>query len=297
MKRFLFFSVAVAAVSALSAQEPLPDAVRLLDQQWRGDWRTVQYVLESPSGSLTVAIEKPQRLRAELKSREGWSLTVVSNGESTWVYNSDVKRYARFDGSRPPEAWLFRLDELLLRHMTGARDDVLTPRWRDLRTRGTESVRVLGTPRESWMVQGFAFDLGGEWSKRTVWIDKDLLIPIQLATALNEQPLYARVRSLRVDQPIPSSTFMFAVSSLVDFVVRFASRRTDPVGSTMDGAVAHHSVHNGGKLTARVLAVGPQSDSNGGDDRKAGPSPDRASGTRGRHPGIIVCGTNRHGGV
>jgi len=295
MKPFLSFSLALFAAAAVSAQESLPDAHRLLNEQWRGDWRTIQYVLESSAGSLTVALEKPDRLRAELKSGKGWRLMVVSDGKSTWVYNSDLKQYAQYDGSRPPEAWLFRLDELLLRQTVGANDDVLTTRWRNLRTLREESVRVLGTSRECWTVEGSAVSLGGEWSARTALIDKDLMIPLQLTTATTQnEPRHARVKSLQVDQPILSSTFMFAAPPgstevpVPSHLLSASSSGSLPNGQTLWEQRWTGQWSNGGKHTARVFALGPQGDSSLSDDRKTGPYPDRDSGTQGRHPGRIV---------
>jgi outer membrane lipoprotein-sorting protein len=210
----------LAVASTLWAQEALPDAGRLLNAQWNGgDWRTLQYVFDSSGVSLTVAIEKPDKLRAELKTGKRL-LTVVSDGASTWIENSEEKRYSRLRGARQPAAWLARLDELLVRQRDfGEKDPVfVADLWMNPTTVRSERVKVDGEQHDCWVVRSIPRDVNP--NMRVVWIDKKLMIPLRfsringigpggIGIPFEEVVLPPRVRLLRVDEPIPDSTFQF----------------------------------------------------------------------------------------
>jgi outer membrane lipoprotein-sorting protein len=225
------------SMSPLPADTPAPRT--LLDSGWTGDWQTIQYVKESRTALLstpvssrvirtTVAIAKPDRIRVEMDTvagvEAGRMLSVVSDGDLTWILNSRSKEYARLLNARQPTirdeqprlrrpedrslrfshaVLLSNLEELVIRQLLtvnsrvkGMADlfaDLVTsePNLRgnlilqaNLATLRSETIDVEGKEHDCWVVIGAAA-LGPYWNTRLVWIDKNLWIPLQLG-ALSE---------------------------------------------------------------------------------------------------------------
>jgi hypothetical protein len=246
------------SVATPAAGVVFPGASTVLESRWTGDWRTIEYVTEAYTafggfgGAAIVRtvsqIEKPGRVRIEIEVRAGKGagrmLTVVSDGEATWIYNAANNEYARLTGS-PLVALLSNLDELVLRQLPDAlnigqsavgrnmdvfanfkelRDPLFALGWRgDPTILRAETLQIGGSTRDCWVITGNVGGLDSSYSTRVFWIDKDLQIPLTIGMVrgrlsvpnrdvpLFEQPHFYEIKvvSMKVNDPIPAATFTF----------------------------------------------------------------------------------------
>jgi outer membrane lipoprotein-sorting protein len=187
---FRAISVAVAALATAAAQ-PLPDAQTLYDRAQAAvrSFHSLQFTAESTMSGLpgpdiktemSSAYLNPGKSRMEVTAA-GITFLNVSDGETTWIYNSSVKQYAKFEAAEGPAAALGAM---------GVKMPDVSSIHASYRTSGEESIEIDGQKHECWTVEmeiaEFALpDTQGVQpppkasAVMTSWIDKKLGIDLQ----------------------------------------------------------------------------------------------------------------------
>src|SRR5580698_9504013 len=165
------------------------------------------------------ALVSPGKMRMESKT-DGVTMLTVSDGESTWLYNSSSNQYVRKSAVLGPEG---------LMEAMGVGD--FAPKMADMhltqKTTGAESVTIDGQKHDCWVVRS---DFGAmqlpaaargakmEDCTMTTWIDKKLSIDLQTETNMKiSMPggvstlMHAKTvkKNLEIDAPIADSIFAF----------------------------------------------------------------------------------------
>jgi thiol-disulfide isomerase/thioredoxin len=224
--------IALVVLSYVGAAQPLPDARTLYDrvQAAAKSFHSLQYTAEMTmesgflSGPVKLTIEvaylNPGKTRMEIKT-SGTTMLNVSDGETTWVYNSMNKQYAKIQAALGPAAVMavmgVKLPDISLIHPT-------------YKTIGEETVEIDGQKHECWLVEmqisEFSFASGPNdkaappkvtGAVMTSWIDKKLGIDIQFTLAMKMQmggkdvEMHQKVvkKGLKIDQPLDAALFTF----------------------------------------------------------------------------------------
>ena len=212
--------------------QPLPDAQWLYDraQAAAKNFHSLQYTAEMtmemgvPAGPMTTTIEvaylNPGKTRMEIKAGS-ISMLDVSDGETTWVYNSMAKQYAKIPAAQGRAA---------IMAVMGLKLPDISPIHFSYKTTGEETVEIDGKKYECWLVEmqisEFSFASGpnekapppkvtGE--AMTSWIDKKLGITIQFIFTMKmriggkDVEMHQKVvnRNLKIDQPLDPALFTF----------------------------------------------------------------------------------------
>ena len=224
--------VAFAFMSYIGTAQPLPDAQTLYDraQAAAKSLHSLQYSAEMtmqlgvPSGPIKstteVAYLSPGKTRMEIKT-SGTTMLDVSDGETTWVYNSMTKQYAKIPAAQGPAAVMavmgIKLPDTSYIHTS-------------YKTTGQETIDIDGQKYECWVVEmqisEFSFASGPNdkaappkvtAAVMTSWIDKKLGIDVQFTLAMTMQmggkdiEMHQKVakKSLKIDQPLDEALFTF----------------------------------------------------------------------------------------
>src|ERR1022692_3500071 len=226
--------VAFAFMSYIGTAQPLPDAQTLYDraQAAAKSFHSLQYSAEMtmemgvPPGPMTttsgVAYLNPGKTRMEIKTGS-ISMLDVSDGETTWVYNSMTKQYAKIPAAQGPAAVMavmgIKLPDTSYIHTS-------------YKTTGQETIDIDGQKYECWVVEmqisEFSFASGPNdkvappkvtGAVMTSWIDKKLGIDVQFTFAMTMQmggkdiEMNQKVvkKGLKIDQPLAEAMFTFTL--------------------------------------------------------------------------------------
>ena len=177
-----------------------------------------------PSGPIKstteVAYLSPGKTRMEIKT-SGTTMLDVSDGETTWVYNSMTKQYAKIPAAQGPAAVMavmgIKLPDTSYIHTS-------------YKTTGQETIDIDGQKYECWVVEmqisEFSFASGPNdkvappkvtGAVMTSWIDKKLGIDVQFTFAMTMQmggkdiEMNQKVvkKGLKIDQPLAEAMFTF----------------------------------------------------------------------------------------
>jgi thiol-disulfide isomerase/thioredoxin len=224
--------VAFAFMSYIGTAQPLPDAQTLYDraQAAAKSFHSLQYSAEMtmemgvPPGPMTTTIGvvylNPGKSRMEIKTGS-ISMLDVSDGETTWVYNSMTKQYAKIPAAQGPAAVMavmgIKLPDTSYIHTS-------------YKTTGQETIDIDGQKYECWVVEmqisEFSFASGPNdkaappkvtAAVMTSWIDKKLGIDIQFTFMMKMQmggkdvEMHQKVvkKGLKIDQPLAEAMFTF----------------------------------------------------------------------------------------
>ena len=219
-------------MSYIGTAQPLPDAQTLYDraQAAAKSFHSLQYSAEMtmqlgvPSGPIKstteVAYLSPGKTRMEIKT-SGTTMLDVSDGETTWVYNSMTKQYAKIPAAQGPAAVMavmgIKLPDTSYIHTS-------------YKTTGQETIDIDGQKYECWVVEmqisEFSFASGPNdkvappkvtGAVMTSWIDKKLGIDVQFTFAMTMQmggkdiEMNQKVvkKGLKIDQPLAEAMFTF----------------------------------------------------------------------------------------
>jgi thiol-disulfide isomerase/thioredoxin/outer membrane lipoprotein-sorting protein len=168
---------------------------------------------------ISRAVVNPGKMRMESKTG-GLTTLTVSDGESTWLYNSSSNEYVRKSAVLGPEGMMDAM---------GMSD--FAPKIADMRltqkTTGEESLTIDGQKHDCWVVHT---DIGAmqlpaaargakmEDATMTAWIDKKLGIDLQSETSMKvsmpggvSTRMHVKMvkKDLAIDAPIADSIFAF----------------------------------------------------------------------------------------
>jgi thiol-disulfide isomerase/thioredoxin len=176
--------------------------------------------VNSAVGKQIVAVQNPGKARVELNIGAG--NLMVSDGEATWTYRPSTKLYTKITAAQGPDGVAANLAVL---DVMGFFEDA-----KSAKTVRSETIDIDGQNYDCWVVTsnvkippGAA--MGGTISDgvMTSWIDKKLMLAVQEVIAYSykvaptagavpveyQAKLKQMTRSLKIDQPIPSSMFAF----------------------------------------------------------------------------------------
>jgi thiol-disulfide isomerase/thioredoxin len=226
-----FVLITALTLPALCAQQ-LPDGAVLSreSQEALRKLHSIQYkedvVMETAVAGQNMKIDtettramvNPGKMRFETHA-QGMSLIIVSDGETTWMYESINNQYTRKSEGLGAQGMM---DAMGLGNMMPKLSSLhLTSK-----TTGEESVTVDGQKHDCWVVHTDmgAVDLpgapgGAKMSDGaiTTWIDKKLLIDVQsevrVKVAMGAMSTEAHIKTvkkdLQIDGPVPDSLFTF----------------------------------------------------------------------------------------
>jgi len=222
--------IAACFVSFPLLAQQLPDAKELLRQceEALKKHRSYQYeakmAMDMSMGSNPIhmsitsstAVVNPDKMRIELKGPMG-EVTIVADGEYTWVYIPVLKQYTKKAAISSPQA----LSESF--GMGNITDPSIAIG--DAKILGEESIEVDGNKYVCWVVEIKLKKMpqleGAELTDGviTVWIDKDLKIDWKMTMSVKMQggpmpgPVEMKLerikRALKLDVDLPDSLFRF----------------------------------------------------------------------------------------
>jgi thiol-disulfide isomerase/thioredoxin len=225
--------VAFALVTFVGAAQPLPDAQKLYEraQTTAKSFHSLQFTLEMtletgfPAGPIKTEILSayldPGKTRLEIKAAGNTTIVDVSDGENTWLYNSQANQYAQVPAAQGPAAVLavmgMKLPDVSSIHFS-------------YKTTGEETIEIDGQKYECWVVelQIGEFALPSSQTDKapppkipgsvmTSWIDKKLGIDVQSTLSMKMQiggmdvEVHQKMvkKNLKIDQPMDEALFTF----------------------------------------------------------------------------------------
>lgn len=191
-------------------------------------------------GEVSHLTVNPGKTRFESRI-QGVTVLTVCDGESTWIYNSMTRQYAKKSAALGPSALLSAMG-------VGSLPDTSSVKFTE-KTLGSEMLEVGGEKHDCWLVENHAGDLTitqpqpvtvKDFSVR-YWIDKKSKIDLQMTVSMtvsageNQMEMQQKtVKSeLKVDQPIPDSEFAFTPpegAQLVDNILGAGMPNVDLAG-------------------------------------------------------------------
>jgi TonB family protein len=227
--------LAFALLMPLLLQPQLPDPAAIAKQSAAAaeKYHTLQYVGESTvemlsgplAGTKTTTevsrfVKNPGRSRVEAKAQGQLALTVVSDGEYIWAYNSATKQYTKTAAAMGMMGVVSSLTSIDMSSvMSGAKTNQRTIR--------EDSVEVDGRARPCWVVEvriekmtlPAPQNASGE-GVGSQCIDKELGISLQSAISITVTTTSANVsiqteqkghvRGLKIDESLDDALFTFA---------------------------------------------------------------------------------------
>lgn len=241
------------AVSLAAQTQSLPDGAALMKQSQAATKAlhslqcTNNMTMEMANGMKmtmdgSMAMVNPGKTRSETKVM-GMTMLVVSDGETTWIYNSSNQQYVKKHAALGPAAILSAMG------MSNVPD--FTKVQTTQKTIGEETLEVDGQKHDCWIVESHMGEMEmpavpgakmtGAVSKS--WIDKKLLIDLKTDVALKmqmpqmpdpmEMHMVMAKKDLKIDQPVAESLFQFtppADAKEVDSVMGGAMVKADLSG-------------------------------------------------------------------
>lgn len=189
-----------------------------------------------------TAMVNPGKTRSETKVM-GTTMLVVSDGETTWIYNSSNKQYVKKHAALGPAAILSAMG------MSNVPD--FTKIQTTQKTIGEETLEVDGQKHDCWILETHIGEMevpSAPGAKMTgavskSWIDKKLLIDLKTDVAMKmqmpqmpdpmEMHMVMEKKDLKIDQPVAESLFQFtppADAKEVDNVMGGAMVKADLAG-------------------------------------------------------------------
>lgn len=255
-----FAALAALILPGISALQ-LPDGTNLLKQSREAmqKYHSLQFTTDASmqmkegghpmtmNSETAESLVNPGKIRQDMKV-QGFTMMNVSNGEFTWMYNSIKNEFtkksaalslsAMRDGSR----------------MQGLPDlSAIRPTDKTLRA---ETIEVDGQKHDCWVVESRidkaampgmqSAEIDNEVT--TQWIDKQLGIVLKTTVSLEmtmpgaSQPMQMQelstTRNLKVDEPIPDSTFTFVPPANAKQVDGFSSGGASEIAGSRQPAPA-----------------------------------------------------------
>lgn len=172
--------------------------------------------LEMPS---SVSVRRPDKIRVESSSKAG-AITIVGDGEHTWIYLSTVKKYIKRAALQSPEASVISAGAL------PANLPDLNQYIQSTKLRGEESIDVGGVKTPCWVVETIydQIPLPEQGvlihdAAQTTWITKDHRLNLRstFAAKINlagvDEPVAltqsTRTTRVRLNVALPDSLFVF----------------------------------------------------------------------------------------
>jgi thiol-disulfide isomerase/thioredoxin len=166
---------------------------------------------------ISSAYLNPGKSRMEVKTA-GMTILDVSDGESTWVYNSMAKQYAKIEAAQGPAAVMaamgVKMPDTASVHYT-------------YKTTGEETVEMDGQKHDCWVLEMQIGEMTLPSNDKTppkmtgavmnMWIDKKLGIELQNTLSMKmviggkDMDLHQKSvkKNLRIDQPLEEALFTF----------------------------------------------------------------------------------------
>lgn len=217
------------AASLAGQTQPLPDGAALMKQSQAAmkAFHSLQFssdmTMEMGNGmkmSVTggTAMVNPGKTRTETKVM-GMTMLMVSDGETSWIYNSSNKQYVKKHAALGPAAIFSALG------MSNVPD--FSKVQTEQKTIGADSLDVDGQKHECWIVESHMGEMevpAAPGAKMTgavskTWLDRKLLIALKADFALKmqmpqmpdpvEMHMVMTLKDLKIDQPVAESLFQF----------------------------------------------------------------------------------------
>src|SRR5258708_2348402 len=231
-KLALTFLVAISAAARLLAQDP--DPRELVKQSAAAMQRYHSYrldavtVIDTKGGPFnnriemptTVAVRRPDRMRVESTS-ETAEMTIVSDGENTWLYMAPANQYIKRAASSSPDAAVLQSGPL-------QKLPDINKSTRSVKLNGEEPIEIAGKKYPCWVVETRfdkidmpSFATGGTIrdAVQIQWIDKErqLLLQSSFGARIEAPALGAPVEILvstlttflELEPELPESLFVF----------------------------------------------------------------------------------------
>ena len=215
-------------VSCLCAQQ-LPDGADLVKQSQAAvkKLHSLQFTnameMEMSTGmkmnmESKSAMLNPGKTRTEVNTM-GISILTVSDGNTTYIYNSSSKQYVKKNGALDTAGLISAMGIPNMPDISKIKPEQ--------KTTGEETVEVDGAKHDCWVVQSRVGEVplpGMQNAKMTdivttTWIDKKVLVDMQSRIAMKMQMpgapggmevnMKMAKKDLKIDQPIPESLFQF----------------------------------------------------------------------------------------
>jgi len=167
-------------------------------------------------GEIFNARVNPGKTRVESKI-QGVTMLTVSDGESTWIYNSMTREYAKRSAALGPAATLSAMG-------VGGLADTANLKI-DEKTTGSDTLEVDGQKYDCWVVENRVqdIDMSGPQPvtiKGTLiryWIDKKTKLDLQMSIAMKivaatgemDMQQTSTKTEIKIDQPLPDAEFTF----------------------------------------------------------------------------------------
>jgi thiol-disulfide isomerase/thioredoxin len=172
---------------------------------------------------MSFAYLSPGKTRMEAKTA-GMTILNVSDGETTWVYNSVAKQYAKITAVQGPAAVVAAM---------GVKMPDVSSIHTSYKTTGEESIEIDGQKHDCWMVEMQMGELilpspqpspqGDQAPSKltgavmTSWIDKKLGIDLQstlvmkMRIAGQDVEMHQKIvkKNMQIDQPVDEALFIF----------------------------------------------------------------------------------------
>jgi outer membrane lipoprotein-sorting protein len=229
MRRFVVeAAILIATVPAAQSQRRVVDILGDVRDTYSSanEYRFSVTKSGEESGSITIAVRKPNQFRFEADGRvvDGTDafrkLTVVSDGGSVWIYQSELNRYARknvtpalLDTEPPevtPETFVLQAGVVFLTHYIQFAK--VTDRARLLRK---ETIRVGNAGVECEVIEIHA-PLPGYRDTYTWWVDDErhLVLREDTKPATPRRPASSMVfAAAQIGEPLPDGLFRFTPPS------------------------------------------------------------------------------------
>ena len=248
----------VALLAAQALAPPLPDAADLLKQSQDAmrKHRTVQFesdmVMDMMMGAnpmkmnvtASLAVKNPGKMRVETKMPMGTS-TMISDGETTWMYLSMLKQYTKVPAARGVQGVL---------ETSGIRMPDPAKSQGKSKTLREEKIEMDGEKHACWVVETtiekMPLPSGAAISAAVfhVWIDKNSKMDLktEMSGKMQGGPMPAAIefrqsinkRGLKLDAEIPDSTFTFNPPADAKEVPQFDAPGMEPPSLTGKAAPA-----------------------------------------------------------
>jgi len=234
--RIAFILLLLSAAPGFSMQSgvPEPDPRELVKQSAQAMQRYRSYrldavtVIDMKGGAFnnriemptTVAVRRPDRMRVESKS-EAADMTIVSDGENTWIHMLPANQYIKRAASSSPDAAV--LQSGLLQKLPDINKSI-----RSVKLTGQDTLEIEGKKYQCWLVETRfdkieipSFATGGtiQDAVQIMWIDKErnLLLQNSFGARINAPALGVPIEmlvstlttSIQIEPELPDSLFVF----------------------------------------------------------------------------------------
>ena len=221
-----WIALSALVLPSLCAQA-LPDADGLLKQNATAlkEHRSMQYVSEMTiemtpmntkmTGEVSMAFQSPGKMRMDSKM-QGIGITMVSDGETTYAYNSMFKQYVKQNAALGPEGIV---------SMMGVQMPDVSKIKAISKTLRDETIELDGQKHDCWVVESRIDKIEmpsvpGAQARdmvMTFWFDKKLGVDLQMTTTMKMQMPTGEMgmnqkmvkKSIKFDEPLPDSFFAF----------------------------------------------------------------------------------------